>query len=88
MRETRNLAAQAYRPRSSRNRSVVPPMPPPQGRVTISAMSRLIHFVNGVAAWLEEQLWPMRDRVDIAPARITVFTTDGEQSLAKRNRRA
>jgi hypothetical protein len=56
--------------------------------VKISAMSRLVRFVNGVAAWLEEQLWPMRDRVDIAPARITVFTTDGEQSLVKRNRRA
>ena len=87
----RKRADSAHRPagrRSSRNRSVVPPMPRPQGRVTISAMSRLVRFVNCVAAWLEEQLWPMRDRVGIAPARITVFTTDGEQSLAKRNRRA
>jgi hypothetical protein len=87
----RKRADSPHRPaerRSCRNGSVVSPMPRPEGRATMSAMRRLVRFAAGVGAWLEEQLWPMRDRVDITPARMTVFTTDGEQSLVKRKRRA
>jgi hypothetical protein len=52
------------------------------------AMTRAVRFVLRSGAWLEEQIWPPRGRGGTTPARITVLTNDGPQTLAQRSRRA
>jgi hypothetical protein len=52
-----------------------------------AAVTRVVRVVFGACAWLEEQIWPPRGREGITPARITVWTGHGEQTLARHSRR-
>jgi hypothetical protein len=51
-------------------------------------MRRLVHFVVGIGAWLEQQIVPPHGKDGITPARITVITGDQSERLVQRRRRA
>jgi hypothetical protein len=51
-------------------------------------MRRLVHFVVGIGAWLEQQIVPPHGIDGITPARITVVTGDRAERLVRSSRRA
>jgi hypothetical protein len=46
-----------------------------------------VRLVVRVSAWIQEQLWQPRGADGVAPAHITVLTSDGTKTLTQRSRK-